>query len=207
MMIDFVDGKADVLLCTTIIESGLDIPRANTMFVNRADTFGLAQLYQLRGRIGRARERAFCYLHDSARGVARLRRQAAAGGAAALHRARRRAFRSRRTISRSAAPAICSAPSSRARSRRSASRPTRDARGGGGGAARASRSTRRPTPSSRAICRASSPTTTCPTSASASSSTGACRRRATKRRCARSSPRSPIATARRPTRSTSSPTS
>jgi transcription-repair coupling factor (superfamily II helicase) len=50
------------LLCTTIIESGLDIPRANTMFVNRADMFGLAQLYQLRGRIGRARERAFCYL-------------------------------------------------------------------------------------------------------------------------------------------------
>ncbi|MGZ3404916.1 MAG: transcription-repair coupling factor, partial [Polyangia bacterium] len=62
VMVDFVDGKADVLLCTTIIESGLDIPRANTMFVNRADMFGLAQLYQLRGRIGRSRERAFCYL-------------------------------------------------------------------------------------------------------------------------------------------------
>jgi transcription-repair coupling factor (superfamily II helicase) len=62
VMVDFVDGKADILLCTTIIESGLDIPRANTMFVDRADTFGLAQLYQLRGRIGRARERAYCYL-------------------------------------------------------------------------------------------------------------------------------------------------
>ncbi|MCA1663392.1 MAG: DEAD/DEAH box helicase, partial [Myxococcales bacterium] len=62
VMIDFVDGKADILLCTTIIESGLDIPRANTMFVNRADMFGLAQLYQLRGRIGRSRDRAFCYL-------------------------------------------------------------------------------------------------------------------------------------------------
>ncbi|HEY1585503.1 MAG TPA: TRCF domain-containing protein, partial [Polyangia bacterium] len=62
VMVDFVDGKADILLCTTIIESGLDIPRANTMFVNRADMFGLAQLYQLRGRIGRARDRAFCYL-------------------------------------------------------------------------------------------------------------------------------------------------
>ena len=62
VMVDFVDGKADLLLCTTIIESGLDIPRANTMFVNRADMFGLAQLYQLRGRIGRSRERAFCYL-------------------------------------------------------------------------------------------------------------------------------------------------
>src|SRR5262249_38700486 len=62
VMVDFVDGKIDVLLCTTIIESGLDIPRANTMFVNRADRFGLAQLYQLRGRIGRSRERAYCYL-------------------------------------------------------------------------------------------------------------------------------------------------
>jgi transcription-repair coupling factor (superfamily II helicase) len=62
VMIDFVDGKHDVLVCTTIIESGLDIPRANTMLVNRADAFGLAQLYQLRGRIGRGKERAFCYL-------------------------------------------------------------------------------------------------------------------------------------------------
>ncbi|HVR03193.1 MAG TPA: transcription-repair coupling factor, partial [Polyangia bacterium] len=62
VMVDFVDGRFDVLVCTTIIESGLDIPRANTMIVNRADRFGLAQLYQLRGRIGRSRERAFCYL-------------------------------------------------------------------------------------------------------------------------------------------------
>jgi transcription-repair coupling factor (superfamily II helicase) len=62
VMVDFVDGKFDVLVCTTIIESGLDIPRANTMIVNRADRFGLAQLYQLRGRIGRSSERAFCYL-------------------------------------------------------------------------------------------------------------------------------------------------
>jgi transcription-repair coupling factor (superfamily II helicase) len=62
VMVDFVDGRYDVLCCTTIIESGLDIPRANTMIVNHADRLGLAQLYQLRGRIGRARERAFCYL-------------------------------------------------------------------------------------------------------------------------------------------------
>jgi transcription-repair coupling factor (superfamily II helicase) len=62
VMVDFVDGKFDVLVCTTIIESGLDIPRANTMIVNRADRFGLAQLYQMRGRIGRSAERAFCYL-------------------------------------------------------------------------------------------------------------------------------------------------
>src|SRR5207237_4876593 len=62
VMVDFVDGRYDILACTTIIESGLDIPRANTMIVNDADRFGLAQLYQLRGRIGRSRERAFCYL-------------------------------------------------------------------------------------------------------------------------------------------------
>jgi transcription-repair coupling factor (superfamily II helicase) len=62
VMIDFVDGRYDILCCTTIIESGLDIPRANTMIVNQADRYGLAQLYQLRGRIGRAKERAFCYL-------------------------------------------------------------------------------------------------------------------------------------------------
>lgn len=62
VMLDFVEARADVLLCTTIIESGLDIPRANTMFVDRADTFGLSQLYQLRGRIGRSTQRAFCYL-------------------------------------------------------------------------------------------------------------------------------------------------
>ncbi len=62
VMVDFVAYRYDVLVCTTIVESGLDIPRANTMFVNRADAFGLAQLYQLRGRIGRSHERAFCYL-------------------------------------------------------------------------------------------------------------------------------------------------
>src|SRR5262245_57664535 len=62
VMVDFVDGRYDILVCTTIIESGLDIPRANTMIVHNADRFGLAQLYQLRGRIGRSRERAFCYL-------------------------------------------------------------------------------------------------------------------------------------------------
>lgn len=62
VMLDFVEGRADILLSTTIIESGLDIPRANTMFVDRADTFGLSQLYQMRGRIGRSTQRAFCYL-------------------------------------------------------------------------------------------------------------------------------------------------
>ena len=58
----FYDGKFDVLLATTIVESGLDIPSANTMVVHRADRFGLAQLYQIRGRVGRAKTRAYCYL-------------------------------------------------------------------------------------------------------------------------------------------------
>jgi transcription-repair coupling factor (superfamily II helicase) len=58
----FYDGKYDVLLATTIVESGLDIPTANTMIVHRADMFGLSQLYQIRGRVGRAKTRAYCYL-------------------------------------------------------------------------------------------------------------------------------------------------
>jgi transcription-repair coupling factor (superfamily II helicase) len=61
-MFDFVDGRYDVLASTAIVESGLDIPRANTMVIDRADLFGLAQLYQLRGRVGRSKERAYCYL-------------------------------------------------------------------------------------------------------------------------------------------------
>lgn len=58
----FYDGKYDVLLATTIVESGLDIPTANTMIIHRADMFGLSQLYQIRGRVGRAKLRAYCYL-------------------------------------------------------------------------------------------------------------------------------------------------
>src|SRR5690606_21417946 len=58
----FYDGKHDVLLATTIVESGLDIPTANTMIVHRADMFGLSQLYQIRGRVGRSKTRAYCYL-------------------------------------------------------------------------------------------------------------------------------------------------
>ena len=62
VMIAFADGAADVLICTTIIESGLDIPNANTIVIDRADTLGLAQLYQLRGRVGRSSRRAYAYL-------------------------------------------------------------------------------------------------------------------------------------------------
>jgi len=61
-MLDFVEGRYDILVATAIIESGLDIPRANTMIIDRADLFGLAQLYQLRGRVGRSKERAYAYL-------------------------------------------------------------------------------------------------------------------------------------------------
>ncbi len=61
-MIDFVEGRYDVLVSTAIVESGLDIPRANTIVIDRADLMGLAQLYQLRGRVGRSAERAYCYL-------------------------------------------------------------------------------------------------------------------------------------------------
>ncbi|HUQ77987.1 MAG TPA: transcription-repair coupling factor [Patescibacteria group bacterium] len=62
VMIAFASGQADVLVCTTIIESGLDIPNANTIVIDRADTLGLAQLYQLRGRVGRSSRRAYAYL-------------------------------------------------------------------------------------------------------------------------------------------------
>lgn len=61
-MRQFVAGEIDVLVSTLIVESGLDVPNANTMFVNRADRLGLAQLYQLRGRVGRSHRRAYCYL-------------------------------------------------------------------------------------------------------------------------------------------------
>ena len=62
VMVDFANGEADVLVCTTIIESGLDMPNVNTLIVERADRFGLAQLYQLRGRVGRSQHRAYAYL-------------------------------------------------------------------------------------------------------------------------------------------------
>jgi transcription-repair coupling factor (superfamily II helicase) len=61
VMVDFVSGKVDVLISTSIIESGLDIPNVNTLIINRADWFGLAQLYQLRGRVGRSAARAYAY--------------------------------------------------------------------------------------------------------------------------------------------------
>ncbi|HSE31154.1 MAG TPA: transcription-repair coupling factor [Pyrinomonadaceae bacterium] len=62
VMLDFIDYKYDVLVATTIIENGIDIPRANTIIINRADHYGLSQLYQLRGRVGRSNRRAYAYL-------------------------------------------------------------------------------------------------------------------------------------------------
>jgi transcription-repair coupling factor (superfamily II helicase) len=61
-MIDFVEGRIDVLVCTTIIESGLDIPNANTIIIDNADRFGLAELHQLRGRVGRYKHKAYAYI-------------------------------------------------------------------------------------------------------------------------------------------------
>ena len=61
-MLSFANGEADILVCTTIIESGLDMPNVNTLILERADRFGLAQLYQLRGRVGRSEHRAYAYL-------------------------------------------------------------------------------------------------------------------------------------------------
>jgi transcription-repair coupling factor (superfamily II helicase) len=62
VMIDFIEHRADILLSTTIIESGLDIPNANTMFIDEADRYGLSELHQLRGRVGRYKNQAYCYL-------------------------------------------------------------------------------------------------------------------------------------------------
>ena len=61
IIVDFWEKQFDVLVCTTIIETGLDISNANTLIVDRADNYGLSQLHQLRGRVGRGRERAYAY--------------------------------------------------------------------------------------------------------------------------------------------------
>src|SRR5437879_12428672 len=62
VMLKFIRDEADVLVATTIVENGLDIPRANTILINRADRLGLSELYQLRGRVGRSNQRAYAYL-------------------------------------------------------------------------------------------------------------------------------------------------
>jgi transcription-repair coupling factor (superfamily II helicase) len=62
VMTSFINHEVDILVCTSIIGSGLDIPNANTIIIDRADRFGLAELYQVRGRVGRYKHRAFAYL-------------------------------------------------------------------------------------------------------------------------------------------------
>jgi transcription-repair coupling factor (superfamily II helicase) len=93
IMLEFVEGRVDVLVCTTIIESGLDVPRANTVIIERADQLGLAQLYHIRGRVGRAQERAYAYLlvpppremtEDGRRRIAALQRLTELGSGFAL---------------------------------------------------------------------------------------------------------------------------
>ena len=86
----FYDGKYDILLSTTIVESGLDIPTANTLIVHRADMFGLAQLYQLRGRVGRSKLRAYALFTLPAQQQDHGAGRAAAEGAAIAGNARRR---------------------------------------------------------------------------------------------------------------------
>ena len=116
----FYDGKYDILLSTAIVESGLDIPRANTLIVHRADIFGLAQLYQLRGRVGRSKVRAYADFTTPA-GRPRSRRRRRSGSPCCSRSTRSGpASSSPATTSTCAAPAICSARSSRATSRRSA---------------------------------------------------------------------------------------
>jgi len=61
-LLEFIGGKYDVLVCTNIIETGLDIPNANTIIINNAQNFGMSDLHQLRGRVGRSNKKAYCYL-------------------------------------------------------------------------------------------------------------------------------------------------
>ena len=109
VMLDFYRQRFNVLVCTTIIESGIDMPSANTIIINRADRFGLAQLHQLRGRVGRSHHRAYAYLvvPDRTRDDGRCREAARSAGFAGragcrLHagHARSRNPRCRRTARR-----------------------------------------------------------------------------------------------------------
>ena len=124
VMTAFYEGKFDILLSTTIVESGLDIPTANTLIVHRADMFGLAQLYQLRGRVGRSKTRAYALFTVPANRTLTVAGRAAAQGAAIARHARRRLPARLATTSTSAAPATSSARSSPATSRRSATSST-----------------------------------------------------------------------------------
>ena len=125
VMLAFLAGEADVLVTTSIIESGIDIPTANTLVVERADMLGLAQLYQIRGRIGRSDAHAYAVPAVPERGPPHRRRRRAAADAERPHRPRRRLQDRHGRPRRSAAPATCSATSRAGTSPPSASRCTR----------------------------------------------------------------------------------
>ena len=126
VMLAFARGDYDVLVCTTIIESGLDIPNANTIIIDRADALGLAQLYQLRGRVGRSSRRAYAYLLYRKRGPADATSRASGCRRSSTRPSWAPASRSRCPTSRSAARATSWAPSSTASWRRLASTSTPD---------------------------------------------------------------------------------
>ena len=124
VVVDFWEGRYDVLVCTTIIESGIDMPTVNTLVVERADLLGLGQMHQLRGRVGRSGQRAYAYLfHPEDRVLTEeaYERLKTIGEATELGS---RASRSRCATSRSAVPATCSASRSRATSPPSATTST-----------------------------------------------------------------------------------
>ena len=202
-MLAFLRGEADVLVATSIIESGIDIPQANTLIVERADHFGLAQLYQIRGRVGRSRERAYAYLLYPVRGRAHARRGAAPVGAVGLHRA------GRRLQGRDARPR---AARRRQPARRRAVRPRRrarlravhaDARRGGRGDGRRGRRCERRAragPPRRQRRRLRARPTTSPTSRRRSTCTAASPGRARSRSCTSCAPSWRTASARCPSR-------
>ena len=209
VMIAFADGAADVLVCTTIIESGLDIPNANTIVIDRADTLGLAQLYQLRGRVGRSSRRAYAYLlyrrrerlSDEARKRLQAIFNASELGAGLPDRAvgprdpRRRQHPGRRAVRAHGGGRL--RPLLAAAGRGGRDRARRRWRVG-------RRSSRRPRPSSTCRSRRTCPTTTSPTRRRSSSSIGGWRGRARPATSPPSARRCSIGTGRCPIRSSGS---
>ncbi len=120
LMLDFYHRRFNVLVCTTIIESGIDVPTANTIIIDRADRFGLAQIHQLRGRVGRSHHRAYAYLITPPRKGDD--RPMPSSASKRWNRSRNWAPASRwpPMIWRFAAPASCWATNKAARSKRSA---------------------------------------------------------------------------------------
>ena len=123
VVLDFSEHEFDVLVCTTIVESGIDMPTVNTLVVDRSDLLGLAQLYQLRGRVGRRGQRAYAYLFHPPTACSPRRRTSVSRRSASSPTSAR-GSRSRCATSRSAVPATCSGRRSRGTSPPSASTST-----------------------------------------------------------------------------------